>query len=38
MTRREDRGAFPEAKTMADAIITSQTAEITKMKDLLGKS
>ncbi|MGW7397841.1 DUF305 domain-containing protein [Streptomyces cyaneofuscatus] len=31
-------GAFPEAKTMADAIITSQTAEITRMNDLLGKS
>ncbi|KAB2588179.1 DUF305 domain-containing protein [Streptomyces arboris] len=31
-------GTFPEAKTMADAIITSQTAEITRMNDLLGKS
>ncbi len=31
-------GAFPEAKTMADAIITSQTAEVTRMNDLLGKS
>ncbi|MFI6341073.1 DUF305 domain-containing protein [Streptomyces sp. NPDC050535] len=31
-------GSFPEAKTMADAIITSQTAEITRMNDLLGKS
>ncbi|MCX5417630.1 DUF305 domain-containing protein [Streptomyces sp. NBC_00059] len=31
-------GAFPEAKTMADAIITSQTAEIAKMNSLLGKS
>lgn len=31
-------GAFPDAKTMADAIITSQTAEITRMNDLLGKS
>ncbi|MCX4826114.1 DUF305 domain-containing protein [Streptomyces sp. NBC_01142] len=31
-------GSFPEAKMMADAIITSQTAEITRMNDLLGKS
>lgn len=31
-------GAFPDAKTMAEAIITSQTAEITKMNTLLGKS
>ncbi|AWZ10521.1 DUF305 domain-containing protein [Streptomyces sp. ICC1] len=31
-------GSFPEAKTMADAIITSQTAEITRMNDLLGKN
>ncbi|MDQ0904231.1 uncharacterized protein (DUF305 family) [Streptomyces canus] len=31
-------GAFPGAKKMADAIITSQTAEITRMNDLLGKS
>ncbi|CAM5616547.1 DUF305 domain-containing protein [Streptomyces aurantiogriseus] len=31
-------GAFPDAKKMADAIITSQTAEITRMNDLLGKS
>lgn len=31
-------GAFPEAKTMADAIITSQTAEITRMNSLLGKN
>ncbi|MET7911782.1 DUF305 domain-containing protein [Streptomyces avermitilis] len=31
-------GSFPDAKTMADAIITSQTAEITRMNDLLGKS
>ncbi|MFD7256144.1 DUF305 domain-containing protein [Streptomyces sp. NPDC059874] len=29
-------GAFPEAKTMADAIISSQTAEIAKMNGLLG--
>jgi uncharacterized protein (DUF305 family) len=31
-------GALPEAKKMADAIITSQTAEITRMNDLPGKS
>ncbi|MFE9677177.1 DUF305 domain-containing protein [Streptomyces sp. NPDC006259] len=31
-------GSFPGAKKMADAIITSQTAEITRMNDLLGKS
>ncbi|MER7665852.1 DUF305 domain-containing protein [Streptomyces sp. NPDC096193] len=31
-------GAFPDAKTMAGAIITSQTAEIARMNDLLGKS
>ncbi|WP_369275775.1 DUF305 domain-containing protein [Streptomyces sp. R11] len=31
-------GAFPDAKKMADAIITSQTAEIQKMNKLLGKS
>lgn len=31
-------GGFPDAKTMADAIITSQTAEITRMNSLLGKS
>ncbi|MFD3324388.1 DUF305 domain-containing protein [Streptomyces sp. NPDC058701] len=31
-------GSSAEAKTMADAIITSQTAEITTMKALLGKS
>ncbi|MEV7617443.1 DUF305 domain-containing protein [Streptomyces sp. NPDC089799] len=30
-------GAFPEAKKMADAIITSQSAEITRMNTLLGK-
>ncbi|MGR4853964.1 DUF305 domain-containing protein [Streptomyces sp. LARHCF252] len=30
-------GAFPDAKKMADAIITSQTAEIQKMNELLGK-
>ncbi|MFF3850573.1 DUF305 domain-containing protein [Streptomyces sp. NPDC002328] len=31
-------GSFPEAQTMADAIITSQTAEITRMSDLLGRN
>ncbi|MFI5642293.1 DUF305 domain-containing protein [Streptomyces goshikiensis] len=31
-------GSSPEAKTMTDAIITSQTAEITRMNDLHGKS
>ncbi|MFJ7269554.1 DUF305 domain-containing protein [Streptomyces sp. NPDC099050] len=31
-------GAFSDAKTMADAIITSQTAEITRMNSLLGRS
>ncbi|MFJ5729330.1 DUF305 domain-containing protein [Streptomyces paradoxus] len=31
-------GAFPGAKKMADAIITSQTAEITRMNALLGKN
>ncbi|MDQ0944006.1 DUF305 domain-containing protein [Streptomyces sp. V1I1] len=31
-------GTFPDAKKMADAIITSQTAEITRMNGLLGKS
>lgn len=31
-------GDFPDAKKMADAIITSQTAEIQKMNELLGKS
>ncbi|MCY0939881.1 DUF305 domain-containing protein [Streptomyces antarcticus] len=31
-------GAFPEAKVMADAIITSQTAEIARMNGLLGKN
>ncbi|MFK0050376.1 DUF305 domain-containing protein [Streptomyces sp. NPDC090741] len=31
-------GAFPDAKTMADAIVTSQTAEIARMNSLLGKS
>ncbi|MFD3621984.1 DUF305 domain-containing protein [Streptomyces sp. NPDC058676] len=34
----ETEGAFPDAKKMADAIITSQTAEIEKMNELLGKS
>ncbi|MFJ6793906.1 DUF305 domain-containing protein [Streptomyces sp. NPDC091268] len=31
-------GAFAGAKTMADAIITSQSAEITRMNSLLGKN
>lgn len=31
-------GSFPDAKKMADAIITSQTAEISQMNSLLGKS
>ncbi|MFD3540124.1 DUF305 domain-containing protein [Streptomyces sp. NPDC058662] len=31
-------GAFPGATTMADAIITSQSAEIDRMNGLLGKS
>ncbi|MGP3691208.1 DUF305 domain-containing protein [Streptomyces sp. IBSNAI002] len=31
-------GSFSDAKTMADAIITSQTAEITTMNNLLGKN
>ncbi|AWZ07805.1 MULTISPECIES: DUF305 domain-containing protein [unclassified Streptomyces] len=31
-------GSFPDAKTMADAIITSQSAEIDKMNTLLGKN
>ncbi|WP_329376807.1 DUF305 domain-containing protein [Streptomyces sp. NBC_01351] len=37
MARTEKtEGAFPEAKTMADAIISSQTAEIDRMNGLLG--
>ncbi|MEV7557675.1 DUF305 domain-containing protein [Streptomyces sp. NPDC089795] len=32
------QGAFPDAKTMADAIITSQSAEIEQMNKLLGRS
>ncbi|MEU9146325.1 DUF305 domain-containing protein [Streptomyces sp. NPDC048349] len=31
------QGAFPEAKTMAEAIISSQSAEIATMNGLLGK-
>ncbi|MEU3904182.1 DUF305 domain-containing protein [Streptomyces goshikiensis] len=31
-------GSFADAKTMADAIITSQTAEIATMNNLLGKN
>ncbi len=39
MARTEKaEGAFPDAKKMADAIITSQTAEIARMNDFLGKS
>ncbi len=34
----EADGSFPDAKKMADAIVTSQTAEITRMNSLLGKS
>ncbi|MDI3409359.1 DUF305 domain-containing protein [Streptomyces cavernicola] len=30
-------GSFPDAKKMADAIIKSQSAEIARMNDLLGK-
>ncbi|KPC78047.1 MULTISPECIES: DUF305 domain-containing protein [Streptomyces] len=36
-TQKAD-GAFPQAMTMADAIITSQTAEIATMNGLLRKS
>ncbi|MFF3305471.1 DUF305 domain-containing protein [Streptomyces sp. NPDC002908] len=36
-TQKAD-GAFPKAKTMADAIISSQTAEMATMNSLLGKS
>ncbi|WP_418955295.1 DUF305 domain-containing protein [Streptomyces tritici] len=32
------QGAFPEAKKMAEAIITSQSAEIAQMNKLLGRS
>ena len=32
------QGAFPDAKTMAAAIITSQSAEIEQMNKLLGRS
>lgn len=31
-------GSVPDATKMADAIITSQTAEISRMNSLLGKS
>ncbi|MEV6566000.1 hypothetical protein [Streptomyces kronopolitis] len=31
-------GSFPYAKKMEDAIITAQTAEISRMNSLLGKS
>ncbi|MFC8593237.1 DUF305 domain-containing protein [Streptomyces atroolivaceus] len=36
-TQKAD-GAYPKAKVMADAITTSQTAEIATMNSLLGKS
>ncbi|MFJ6777737.1 DUF305 domain-containing protein [Streptomyces yangpuensis] len=32
------QGAFPAAKTMAEAIVTSQSAEIAQMNKLLGRS
>ncbi|NXY95302.1 DUF305 domain-containing protein [Streptomyces sp. BR123] len=31
-------GSFPEAKTMAEAIVTSQSAEIARMNKFLGRS
>ncbi|WP_328929156.1 DUF305 domain-containing protein [Streptomyces sp. NBC_00190] len=34
----QGQGTFPEARTMAEAIITSQTAEIARMNGLLGKN
>ncbi|MGW2717191.1 DUF305 domain-containing protein [Streptomyces sp. NPDC001492] len=34
----KSKGAYAPATTMADAIITGQTAEITEMNKLLGKS
>ncbi|MDX6763707.1 MULTISPECIES: DUF305 domain-containing protein [Streptomyces] len=33
----QTQGAFPAAKAMADAIVTSQSAEIAQMNKLLGK-
>ncbi|MEZ3181310.1 DUF305 domain-containing protein [Streptomyces pimonensis] len=39
MARTEKaQGSYPEAKMMADAITTSQSAEIERMNKLLGKS
>lgn len=39
MARTEQaQGAFPEVKTMAQVIVTSQSAEIAQMNKLLGKS
>ncbi|MGW2586648.1 DUF305 domain-containing protein [Streptomyces virginiae] len=32
------QGVFPDAKTMADAIVTAQSAEIEQMNKLLGRS
>ncbi|MFJ2593731.1 DUF305 domain-containing protein [Streptomyces erythrochromogenes] len=32
------QGVFPDAKTMADAIVTSQSTEIEQMNKLLGRS
>jgi len=34
----KDKGGYGPAKAMADAIVTAQTAEITEMNKLLGKS
>ncbi|MGW3204872.1 DUF305 domain-containing protein [Streptomyces sp. NPDC001135] len=34
----KDKGAYGPAKTMADAIVTAQNAEIKEMNKLLGKS
>ncbi len=39
MARQElDRGQFPPARQLAQNIITSQSAEITKMRQMLGQS
>ncbi|WP_405422027.1 DUF305 domain-containing protein [Streptomyces erythrochromogenes] len=35
---QQAQGAFPAARAMADAIVTSQSAEIAQMNKLLGKS
>ncbi|MEU6314970.1 DUF305 domain-containing protein [Streptomyces sp. NPDC047014] len=37
-TTERDQGSFPAARAMAEAIITSQSAEIAHMNKLLGKS